>query len=229
MLPKKLLSRLDSFLLPEDLKQVMQGYTEDRLGSFRINILKSSEQEVESFLHTRNIPAIKVPFLPLAYTVKRENEFALKGSDLFYEGKIYMQGISGQLPAAVMELKNDMKVLDVTAAPGSKTTQIAALMKNTGTVIACEKHQIRYDKLVHNIRLQGATNVETHKMDAMKLMAKLEKESFDAILLDVPCSAEGRIKLSDERTYGFWSLKNIQEKAAIQTSLLEASLPLLKK
>jgi 16S rRNA (cytosine1407-C5)-methyltransferase len=60
-------------------------------------------------------------------------------------------------------------------------------------------------------------------------MAELEKESFDAILLDAPCSAEGRIKLGDERSYGFWSLKNIREKAVIQKELLEASIPLLKK
>lgn len=122
-----------------------------------------------------------------------------------------------------------MRVLDVTAAPGSKTTQMAALLKNTGKIVACEKHQIRYDKLVHNIELQGTTNVETHKMDALKLMTELEEESFDAILLDVPCSAEGRFKLSDERTYGFWTLGNIRDKAIIQTGLLEASIPLLKK
>ena len=122
-----------------------------------------------------------------------------------------------------------MNVFDVTAAPGSKTTQVSALMKNTGKIIACEKHQIRHDKLVHNIKLQGATNIETHKMDALKLIEELEKESFDAILLDAPCSAEGRFKLSDERTYGFWTLMNIRDKAILQTSLLEASVSLLKK
>jgi 16S rRNA (cytosine1407-C5)-methyltransferase len=140
-----------------------------------------------------------------------------------------MQGLASQIPAVLLDLKDNMKVLDVTAAPGSKTTQIAAIMHNAGTIIACEKHQIRHDKLMHNITLQGATNIQTHKVDALKLMAELEKESFDAILLDAPCSAEGRIKLGDERSYGFWSLKNIREKAVIQKELLEASIPLLKK
>lgn len=229
MLPKKYLQRIESFLSEEDFKQTIKGYTEDRSCSFRINTLKSSEKEVESFLYSSNITFAKVPFLPLAYTIYRRDEFALKGSPLFYEGKIYIQGLSSQFPAMVLEPKEGMKILDVTAAPGSKTTQISALMNNTGVIVACEKHQIRYDKLVHNIKLQGATNIETYKMDAVKLMAELENESFDAILLDAPCSAEGRIKLGDERTYGFWSLKNIQEKVAIQTSLLEASIPLLKK
>ena len=133
------------------------------------------------------------------------------------------------MPATVLAPTEHARVFDITAAPGSKTTQIAALMKNTGEIIACEKHQIRYDKLVHNIKLQGVTNIETHKIDALKLMAELEKESFDAILLDAPCSAEGRFKLSDERSYGFWTLGNIRDKAIMQTDLLDASIPLLKK
>lgn len=229
MLSKKLISRLNSFLPREDFDQVMKGYSEERVCSFRINTLKSDAAEIESILYTKNIPFTKIPFLPGAYTIDKKDEFALKGSDVFYGGKIYLQGLTSQMPAALLELKKDQRVFDVTAAPGSKTTQMAALMNNTGTIIACEKHQVRYDKLCHNIELQGATNIETHKMDATKLMEDLETESFDAILLDVPCSAEGRIKLSDERTYGFWSLKNTFEKAALQTTLLEASIPMLKK
>ncbi len=102
-------------------------------------------------------------------------------------------------------------------------------MGNTGKIVACEKHQIRHDKLLHNLALQGATNVETFKMDALKLCEELEQGSFDAILLDVPCSAEGRIRANDERSYGFWSVRNIEEKAILQKSLLDAVLPLLKK
>lgn len=173
MLPKKLISRLDAFLSTEDFDQTMKGYAEERLCSFRINTLKSSEQEIESFLYSKNIAFAKVPFLPLAYTIERKDEFTIKGSPLFYKGEIYLQGLASQLPAMVLEPKEGMRVLDVTAAPGSKTTQIAALMNNTGTIVACEKHQIRYDKLVHNIKLQGATNIETYKMDAVKFCANL--------------------------------------------------------
>lgn len=190
MLPKKYLQRIESFLEKNDLEQTIKGYTEDRVCSFRINTLKSTQKEVESFLCSKDISFTRVPFLPLAYIIEKKDEFVLKGSSLFYEGKIYVQGLTSQIPATLLEIKEDMNVLDVTAAPGSKTTQIAALMNNTGTIVACEKHQIRHDKLVHNIKLQGATNIETHKMDALKLMTELEKESFDAILLDVPCSAE---------------------------------------
>lgn len=229
MLPKKYIQRIESFLQKTEFDQTMKGYTEDRICSFRINTLKSTQEEVESFLYSKNIVFQKIPYLLLTYFIDKKDEFALKGSDFFYEGKIYVQGLASQIPATLLNLQKNMRVFDITAAPGSKTTQMSAIMENTGLIIACEKNQIRYDKLMHNIKLQGTINIETHKMDALKLMTELEKESFDAILLDTPCSAEGRFKLTNEKSYGFWTLQNIRDKAIIQTTLLEASMPLLKK
>lgn len=228
-LPKKLLSRLSSFLSGEDYQKVLDGWRVERVCSFRVNTLKSNPVEIEETLRKKDIPFQKVPFLPLAYVIDKKHEFALKGTDMYYAGKIYVQGLASQLPATLLDVKNGAHVFDVTAAPGSKTTQIAALMNNTGKIVACEMHQIRHDKLLHNLALQGATNVETFKTDALKLGSELERESFDAILLDAPCSAEGRIRANDERSYGFWSLRNIEEKAVLQKSLLNAVIPLLKK
>lgn len=131
MLPKKYLQRIESFLTKEDKEQTMKGYGIDRACSFRINTLKSTKEEVESFLYTSNIPFAAVSFLPLAYTIDKKDEYILKGSKLFYEGKIYVQGLTSQLPAILLDIREGMRVLDVTAAPGSKTTQIAALMNNT--------------------------------------------------------------------------------------------------
>ena len=109
-----------------------------------------------------------------------------------------------------------VKILDVTAAPGSKTSQISALLSNSGEVVACEKHQIRFDKLMHNLKLQGATNVTALKMDANELSKKFGQEYFDAILLDAPCSAEGRIYEPNEKSYGFWTLENITRNSTAQ-------------
>ena len=108
--------------------------------------------------------------------------------------------------------------MDVCAAPGSKTTQIAMLQQNNGKIVALEQNQIRFDKLNYNIRLQGATNIETHKIDARKFESN---EQFDKILLDAPCSAEGRISLQNEKSFGFWSEENIFQKSQLQTELLQ--------
>ena len=78
MLPKKYIQRIESFLTKSDFELTMKGYNEDRVCSFRANTLKSTETEVESFLYSKNIAFEKVPFLPLAYTIYREDEFTLK-------------------------------------------------------------------------------------------------------------------------------------------------------
>lgn len=78
MLPKKYLQRIESFLAKEDLEQTIKGYSEDRICSFRVNTLKSTEMEVESFLYTKNISFDKVSFLPFAYSIDKKDEFTLK-------------------------------------------------------------------------------------------------------------------------------------------------------
>ena len=94
--------------------------------------------------------------------------------------------------------------------------------------MALEKNQIRHDKLAYNIRLQNALNIVTKKIDARKYFAESD-ESFDRVLLDVPCSAEGRIFLDNEKSYGFWTMKNIREKHDLQYELLTGSIEHLKK
>ena len=66
--------------------------------------------------------------------------------------------------------------------------------------------------------MQGATNIQTHKIDARKFDSE---NLFDKILLDAPCSAEGRVSLNNEKSFGFWSEENIVKKAQIQTELLQ--------
>lgn len=84
----------------------------------------------------------------------REYEYAIKGTRAFYDGKIYLQSIASMLPVFVLEPESGETILDVCAAPGSKTTQIAMTMENKGRIYAIEQNQIRYDKLLHNCQLQ---------------------------------------------------------------------------
>lgn len=99
--------------------------------------------------------------------------------------------------------------------------------KNIGHIFAIEKNQIRADKLAYNCRLQNTENVEIIKIDARKFLEN-STEIFDKILLDAPCSAEGRIDANNEKSFGFWSEKNIFEKAELQSDLLEKSWKNLK-
>jgi 16S rRNA (cytosine1407-C5)-methyltransferase len=99
---------------------------------------------------------VLIPFAGIdgSYVFDREHEYAIKGTQAFYEGKIYLQSIASQFPALVLDPEAGESILDVCAAPGSKTTQLAMMMENRGSIYAIEQNQIRYDKLLHNCALQ---------------------------------------------------------------------------
>lgn len=226
-LPKLLDARFQA-ILGKDYEGVMQAFSSQRIASFRVNTLKTQDTFVRESLSKLGIPVEPFLEIPGVYTMDRIFEYALKGSDLFREGYVYMQSLSSLLPAIILDPKPYEKILDVCSAPGSKTTQIAAMINDTAQILALEQNQIRYDKMMHNIRLQNAKSITAHKTDARKFLNDTEEE-FDAIILDAPCSAEGRILLDDEKTFGFFSIDNIQRKAELQKDLIATAFLRLKR
>lgn len=225
--PKILLKRLELFF-PDHFASILQGFSVKRIPSFRVNTLLSDVATVTRLGESFGFKFSPVAGIEGAFTLPKEDEYRFKGTALFRNGHVYMQSISSLLPVLALKPEKNTQVLDVCAAPGSKTTQLSALMENTGEIVAIEQSQIRMDKLLHNIRFQGAKNIRTEKMDAIKYLAESE-DLFDAIVLDVPCSAEGRMSFDEERTYGYFSVKNIEEKAKIQSIMLQSSFERLKK
>jgi NOL1/NOP2/sun family putative RNA methylase len=229
MLPSLLTSRLKT-ITGDHYDEVIAAFAKNRKWSLRINTLKSDGTDVIQEFSEKGIILEEFTGFEWVYMFDREHEYAIKGSTSFYEGKIYLQSIASMLPVFVLEPESDEIILDVCAAPGSKTTQIAMMMENTGKIFAIEQNQIRFDKLMHNCKLQWASIIEWVKMDARHFLSDtggavvvshIDSDiCFDRILLDAPCSAEGRIFLDNEKTYGFWSLDNIVKKAALQLELL---------
>lgn len=193
---------------------------------FRVNTLKESDAEVMDVLRGDAWKFERILGVPYAFQLKEKNEHELLAHPLAREGKIYIQGISSMLPPFVLDPKPGEIVLDLCAAPGSKTSQITAMTGNTGTLVACENDEIRFERLAHTVKLQGA-KVELMHADAA-LACRAWPERFDAVLADVPCSAEGRILLSEPRSFRFWSQKNIHEHARLQRRLLTYAVPTLK-
>ncbi len=232
MLPTLLDSRLRTILW-EYYIGVMDSFAKNRKWSFRINTLKSDWNDVFIEFKTKNIVTEWFDGIEWVYLFDREYEYAIKGTRAFYDGKIYLQSIASMLPVFVLESESGETILDVCAAPGSKTTQIAMMMENVGKIFAIEQNQIRFDKLLHNCHLQWATIIEGIKMDARHWLTETQWSivvlddtadiEFDRILLDAPCSAEGRISLDNEKTYGFWSMDNIIKKVELQKELLEVA------
>lgn len=171
-----------------------------------------------------------------AFYMDKEHEYALRGLEIYKTGKIYVQSLSSMIPVLCLDAQPSQKILDMTAAPGSKTTQIASMLWWKCSITALEKFGIRLEKLVHTIKLQGAEDcVEVIKIDATEIVSHYSKDEkgnkgakmFDRILLDVPCSSDGRINLQDEKTFKWYSGEKSQSKSTIQYEMLEQARKML--
>ena len=125
------------------------------------------------------------------------------------------------IPPIILEAKAEENILDMAAAPGGKTTEIAALSKNEAMITACEKNKIRAEKLKYNLEKQGANRVNVMLEDARKLD---EFFSFDKILLDSPCSGSGTSNIFDKN----FTKELIERITKTQEQLLTKALKLLK-
>ena len=133
------------------------------------------------------------------------------------------------LPALVLNPKEDEKVLDLCASPGSKTTQIAAKMKNKGLLIANEVKFGRIKILSANTERCGVMNMLITKRDGIALCKRFKEENFffDKIFLDAPCSGEGTIR-SVPKGLEMWNIKTIENLSKLQKSLIASAIEILK-
>lgn len=203
--------------------------TKKRNVSFRMNRLKNNWKEVFNILDKKWIKYNKVDFLDDAYILENWVEKDLWDLEIFKKWEIYLQSIASQIPVYFLDLEPWDKVLDITAAPGSKTSQIASILWNKWEITANDNNQIRIDKLKFTLERQWVTIAKVIKNDATKLWNILKENSFDKILADLPCSAEWRINLNNEKSYWFWNEKNIEKNKDLQIEILKNSIKLLKK
>lgn len=208
--------------------QIIRGFSCDRLPAIRINTLKTDVRTVMQTLRELNVRFERIAFLKDALVIQNQNEKFFEKLDMYKNGEIYFQGISSQLPAFFLNPQPGENILDMAAAPGSKTTQMGMQMANKGHILANELNEIRYERLKYNLEKQGITIAEANLGDGTLLGEKFPN-TFDRILLDAPCSAEGRISLKDQRSFSFWSEKNIRQNAKLQKKLFESAVGALKQ
>ena len=105
-------------------------------------------------LKKASLPYTVWPCWEEAFYLDREHEYALRGLEMYRTGKIYVQSLTSMIPALCMDVQAGQAILDMTAAPGGKTTQIASMLGGDCRITALEKFGIRYEKLEHTIRAQ---------------------------------------------------------------------------
>ncbi len=185
--------------------------------SFRINTLKISVDEAFELLLTRKVAFQKVNFCPYAIIVDKLTAQEILKSDLITNGFLYAQGLESILPVIVLDPQPNHRVLDLCAAPGSKTSQIAMLMDNQGDLKANEPIRQRLYKLKSVLQLTGA-KAQISSTDGRRL--KEHDGVFDRILVDAPCSCEGRFIINEPKSFAYWSMRKIKEMSHKQKGLL---------
>lgn len=206
--------------------KILEGMVE-KYTTLRVNTLKGNNDEVIKVFDENKIDYDKVDWYENAFIIKNKTEKDLQKLDIYKDGKIYLQSLSSMVPPLILDPKEGENVLDLTAAPGSKTTQMAALMNNKGYIQANEIDKIRFDRLEYNIKKQGVTIAEVTNEDGRNAVKKKD-EYFDKILLDVPCSGEGRFIIDKPETYSTWSIMLVQGLTMLQKELIDSAFKALK-
>lgn len=197
--------------------------------SIRVNTLKISVAEFCQRAAEKEWKLTPVPWCENGFWIDADESLVPLGNTAEHmAGLFYIQEASSMMPVSALFMGNAHydSVLDMAAAPGSKTTQMAALMDNQGVLVANEFSASRVKVLHANIERCGIRNTALSNFDGCVFGGWLP-EGFDAVLIDAPCSGEGTIR-KDPDAMKNWSLESIQSIANTQKALIESAFQALK-
>ena len=226
MIPSFLIEKLKNQYGEELTNKILEGYNQKRKVTLRVNTIKANINEIQKILDNSNMVYTKVPWSDDALIIENVREPEITKLTIYDEGKIYLQSLSSMLPPIILQPKENDDILDMAAAPGGKTTQIASIVNNKARITACEMNNIRAEKLKYNIEKQGANCVYVMVTDSRKID---DFFSFDSILLDAPCSGSGTLNNNDNKIEKTFTPKLIQKSSKTQAQLLKKAINILKQ
>lgn len=227
LLPQEFLERLQS-IIPEDRwEEVQQSFLVSKEISFRCNTLKSDPTKIFEQLSEAEIPFQMVNWYPSAAVSPSDVRSKITHHRFTETGEVYIHNLSSIAAVWALDPKPNQTVLDLAAAPGGKTLQIAAQMSGTGTLSAVEVVRNRFFKLKQNLRNGGAEYAKTFCNDGRQVGVKTGPR-FDKVLLDAPCSGEARFDPNNTETFQFWGKKKISDCKRKQQGLIKSAYRALK-
>lgn len=219
-LPQEFIKRMQE-LLGEEYEAFISSYQDESLGALRANILKI---KYEDFVRQMPFTLTEVPWCPTGFYYNKDER---PGKHPYHEmGLYYMQEPSAMSVAELADVKPGERVLDLCAAPGGKSTQLAAKMQGEGLLVSNEIHPARCKILSQNIERMGITNAVVTNETPQGLAAHFVN-FFDCIVVDAPCSGEGMFR-KDEEAINQWSLENVIMCAERQDEILEEAVKMLR-
>lgn len=197
-------------ILEDEARDFLASFKQEAVSAFRVNPLKESQLSfADAILHT-----------PWGYYGKVSGK-----SPEHVTGLVYSQEPAAQMVAQIAQPSPGMKVLDLAAAPGGKSTQLAAYLANQGILVSNEISSKRAKILVENMERFGATNVVVTNESADRL-AEVFKGYFDVIVLDAPCSGEGMFRKQPD-AMDYWSTDYPSQCASLQREILADAVTML--
>jgi len=191
--------------------------------SIRVNTLKISVKECVNSIEKKGWKLTPIPWCSEGFWIEHTDRRDVGNLWEYHLGYFYVQESASMIPPLVLCPQLHESVLDMAASPGSKTTQIAAMMENTGVLVANDYKSDRLAALGMNVQRVGATNVIITLMSGQGM----RNMAFDKILLDAPCSGTGTIGKS-LKTIMMWNPTMVNRLSHQQSQLLENAWTLLK-
>jgi 16S rRNA (cytosine967-C5)-methyltransferase len=216
--PRWMIERWAAWMGREEAKALALANNRTPTLAFRVNTLRSGESEALALLEASGVVAEASRFVRGAFTLASGPAAAC--IEAAERGLIYIQDEASQLVSLLLDVKGGQRVLDLCAAPGSKTSHIAALASNSGWIVACDIHPHRLAALASSCRRLGAQIVDAVALDAAReLPIEEQSPKFDRVLLDAPCSGTGTLRRNPEIK---WRLCEADPRrlAEVQSSLL---------
>jgi len=222
---------LSSFLPAEDKEKFIAACGRPLRKSVRVNRLKSSVEAFQKLADKYHWSLETIPWCSDGFWITHSEEplLSLGNTPEHIQGLFYIQEASSMLPPiALLEggVIDSPLVVDMAAAPGSKTTQLAAMLNNNGIVLANELSASRLKSLHNNLVRCGILNTAMSHLDARKI-GEFAAELFDFVLLDAPCGGEGTVR-KDPMALNHWQLEKVNELAALQKELVQSAYRALK-
>lgn len=195
--PKWMLERWQSVLGAEDSQRLALANNSPAPTSFRINTFRTTVDEALTQLRADGVIVRESEVAPGAFVVASGPASAI--TDAARQGLLYLQDQASQLVSILLEPGAGQRVLDLCAAPGSKTSHIAALTDGKAWIIACDRHLRRVNNLRATCQRLGIDSIDAVALDATQPLPFIEDAlTFDRVLLDAPCSGTGTLRGNPE-------------------------------
>lgn len=206
-------------------KEILKSFDTPEQLFIRCNKLKLNSADLEKILKNEKIQYTAIKDYDGVFSIK--DGISLFKTDLLKKGYIFIQSLSSMIPVYVLDPKPKDMVLDMCAAPGSKTTQIAEMMQNEGHIDAWDLYPHKIELIKDNLKKLKINIVNPHVNDSTKIIKNLNKK-YDKVLLDAPCSGLGVLGHKPELRWRR-SEKSISELINIQKEMIKCASSYVKK